>query len=86
MQIDELNLEEPTVGVEDSFESGSATRTLLFGDTESFEAVGVAMKITKDIVYLTVNGIDEFTERLIKSQWEMPRNDLIRMLQSVEGN
>ena len=86
MQVDELNLEEPTIGVQDSTEAGSATRTLLFGDTESFDDLGVAMKITRDTVYLTVNGIDEFTERVIKAHWEMPRNELIHMLMSVEGN
>jgi hypothetical protein len=85
IKIDEFKLEENNVEVSDTVEKGSATRTLLFGDTLSFDEEGVAIKITRDTVYLTVTGTDEDDE-LIKCQWEMNRPQLIQMLMSVEGN
>ena len=85
IKIDEFKLEENSVGVRDSIEKGSAIRTLLFGDTSSFEDEGVSMKITRDMVYLSVTGID-LDDELIKCQWEMNRSELIQMLMAVEGN
>ena len=86
LKIDELKLDENSVEIRDSIESGSAIRTLLFGDTMSFDEEGVAMKITKDTVYLTVTGIDEANDDVIKCQWEMNRPELIKILMGIEGH
>lgn len=86
IKIDETKLEETSVGVMDTIEKGSATRTLLFGDTKSFEDEGITMRITRDSVLLTVTGTDDYSDELIKCQWEINRPEFIKMLLAVEGN
>jgi hypothetical protein len=87
LKVDESNLEETSVGIKEYMENGSATKTLLFGDTVDYDTAGVALKITKDRVYLSVVGTDDYDDsEPVNYVWEMDRQALIDMIVSIEGH